>query len=304
VTLLLKLADRWEDDPDTLLYFYSGEHGDLRNPARRPRLGVRWRAAARVARERELLLEPGAVYRTGRIPAAGAVAIAASFQPREGSGRVTLEVRGGSGEKAASPWRPLVGTEPLEPGTTWAEARAVAAVQPVALGQPFETGFRDTWLPTGPPEEQEVRFHFRSPSGAVIERDAEYQGDYVFSVSIEPRELGRWEYSYTHRFEHAYESAPGVFDVVALEIDGVEEALRSLLSDLDAQEVEIGAAHIPTLGPRFWRLERALLGLETPESFASPEGRERFALLTRIREVLGGRPAPEHPPLKPAKRDW
>ena len=68
--------------------------------------------------------------------------------------------------------------------------------------------------------------------------------------------------------------------------------------------MEIGAAHIPTLGPRFWRLERALVGLETPESFASPEGRERFALLTRIREVLGGRPAPEHPPLKPAKRDW
>lgn len=304
VTLLLKLSDRWEDDPDTLLYFYSGEHGDLRNPERRPRLTVRWRAGERASRERELLLEPGAVYRTGRIPIEGADAIAASFEPREGSGQVTLEVRSGVGADTSPVWRPLLGPVVLAPGDTWVELRVLAAVQPVALGRAFETSFRDTWMPSGPPEEQVVRFRFRAPSGTVFERDAAYRGDYTFEASIEPGELGRWEYSYTHEFEHSYESAKGVFDVIALEHEGVALALRSLLEEAEAREVEVGAGNVPILGPRFWRLERALLGLETPESLRSPEGRERYALLTRIRERLGGRPAPERPPLKPAKRDW
>ena len=304
VTLLFKVADRFEDEPDTLLYFYSGEHGDHRNPARRPQLTVRWRAPAVQASERALVLEPGATHRTGRIPVRGARLFAASFSPEPESDRVTLELRSGAEGAGASPWRRLLGPSPIEPGDTWVELRAIAAVEAVALGRSFETSFRDTWLPTGPPEEQIVHFLFRSPTGVVLERDAEYRGDYRFEVSIEPHELGRWEYGFTHHFEHDYESALGVFDVVPLERDGVVQALERLLAEAEAGEVEVGAGNVPRLGPRFWRLERALIGLETPESLASPEGRERFALLTRLHEVLGGRPAPEHPPLKPAKRDW
>jgi hypothetical protein len=58
------------------------------------------------------------------------------------------------------------------------------------------------------------------------------------------------------------------------------------------------------LAPRFWRLERALLSLETPESLASESGRERHALLTRPREVLGGREVPTELPLEPSSRKW
>jgi hypothetical protein len=301
VRLLLKLSDRFEDDPDTLLYFYSGEHGDHRNAVRRPRLQLRWRAGEVASLEREILLEPGAVYRTGPMPVADASRIAASFSPRAGSAGVTLEVREGE----VSPWRPLVGPVAIEPGDGWVELRAIAGLQPVALGRPFETWLRDTWLPTGPPEGQEVTFTFRSPGGESFERRAEYRGDYTFAVGFEPMELGRWEYSFSHEFEHPYESALGVFDVIPLERAGVVAALRALLLKAEAvSATAAGEGGVPDLGPRFWRLERALLSLETPESFRSADGRERFALLTRIREVVGGRPVPESPPLKPAKRDW
>jgi len=309
VRLLFKLGDRAEDEPDTLLYFYSGEHGDIRNPARRPSLRLRWRAGSVASRERDLLLEPGSVYRTGRLPAKNAATVAASFLPREqGAGDesspVTIEVRSGGESGEPSAWLPVLGPVRVDPDAAWVELRVLAAVQPVSLGRPFETSFRDTWLPSGPPETQDVRFTFRSPSGEVVEKRAEYRGDYVFTVSIDPRELGRWEYSFTHEFEHPYESVPGVFDVVALEHAGVVEALRALLSEAEAGEIQVGEGNVPVLGPRFWRLERALLALETPESLASPAGRERFALVTRLREVIGGRPAPERPPLKPAKREW
>ena len=57
-------------------------------------------------------------------------------------------------------------------------------------------------------------------------------------------------------------------------------------------------------GTPFWRLERAALRLETPESFRSQEGRETFALLTEVRQALIGRAVRDRRQMKPIKREF
>lgn len=46
--LLLKLTDRQEDTHGCFLSLYSGEHGDSRNTARRPRLDLEWHGSAEI----------------------------------------------------------------------------------------------------------------------------------------------------------------------------------------------------------------------------------------------------------------
>jgi hypothetical protein len=298
--LLIKLSDDLEDDPDTQIYLYSAEHGDQRNPARRPRLEVDWRSdSARTLLERRLLIESGRRFESGPIPVGEDEWLAASFESERGSGPVTLEVRDGPD----SAWRPILAPLPPNGAREW-ELRALAAENPVALGRPFSTWLRDTWLPSGPPDEQEVGFVFQAPSGARHQRQARHTGDYRFEVEFTPDELGVWRYHFEHSFEEPYRSAAGSFHVLALERSGVVEALEALLARAESAPIELDADQVPVLAPRFWQLERGLLALETPESFATPAGRERRSLLGRLREVLGGRPLPDPIPLRPAPRDW
>jgi len=297
---LLRLSDVDEDAPASLIYLYSAEEGNTGNPARRPRLTLAWRAPAqRIEVDREVLLEPGRFMQLPPLSIRNGDHLAVSFDPAPASDPLTLEWR----VQGDSSWHAVAGPIVSAEDQT-IELRALAALHPVALGKPFETTLRDTWIRTAPPEDQELRFTLVSPSGKKFEDIAVYEGDYRFSFSFLPEELGRWRYRFAHEFEFPYESAEGIFDVVATERTGILAALEALSALLDREGVVLDEQRIPVHAPRFWHLERALLALETPESFVSPEGRTRFAKLTQLREVLGDRPVPAQPPRRPMKRDF
>ena len=303
---LVKLDDYTEDEPYTLLCYYSGNAGLLRNPARRPRLVLEWESPDELARvERELHLEHGRTLELPALEVAGAQLVAASFTPEEGHERPILEVRGGEDDG----WRPA--THPVEVSRSPIRVRLVAARDPLPLGQPFRGEFRDTWLTSAPPEEQRVPWTFVSPRGEHHVLEASYAGDYRWEMEFQPTELGRWLYFYETSFtgppghEHPpHRSADGFFDVVARDREIVHGALRSLLARVREAAPASKREAVAEFGVPFWRLERAALQLETPESFRSEEGRETFGLLTEIRSALTGRKERDRLEPRPLDRDF
>jgi len=300
---LVKLDDYTEDEPYTLLHYFSGNAGNPRNPARRPRLVLEWESPDQLARvEREIHLEHGRTLELPALEAAGAQLVAASFVPERGHERPILEVRGGEDDA----WR--AAAHPVEVSGGPVRIRLVAARDPVPLGQTFRTEFRNTWVRTAPPEEQRVPWTFVSPRGRQHVVEARYAGDYRWEVEFQPTELGRWLYFYETSFidepgfANPYRSAEGFFDVVAGDRETVRSGLRSLLARVrDAAPPSMMEA-VAEFGVPFWRLERAALQLETPESFRAEEGRETFDLLTEVRQVIGGRRVRDRLRARPMKR--
>jgi len=303
---LVKLSDPLEDEPGTLLHLYTVDHGDLRNTGRRPVLRLRWSApGANFHTQRAVHLENGRVYTSERFILDGIRTLAVSFDALGDDGsaaRPTLEVRGGRGD-ATTPWQPAA--HPLDVEWDWAQVRVLAATDPHELGRPFETTLRNTWVRTAPPETQALRFRFESPRGKRFEVPGDYQGDYTWAVTFTPDEIGRWRYGFEEDFlKDRYQSAEAWFDVVLLDRENARAQLRALADRLRADPPADDGAPFPDLGPSFWRLERAALRLETPESLASESGRELLGLLTEVRELLGGRPVPDTLKLSPMKRDF
>jgi hypothetical protein len=299
---LLKLSDALEDTPDTLLFLYSGNHGDLRNPARRPRLRVEWEAAGAVARiDAPVHLENGRRLELGRRAAPGARLVAASFEAEAGHEAPVVEVRGGRGA-GADPWRRA--GPPFAADWDWLELRLTAAREPVVIGRAFQTSLHDTWVLTAPPEQQEVRFTFVSPRGEKHKATARYAGDWTWRIAFTPDELGRWHYHWKQRFlKKAYHSPEGRFDVVAGSREEVAAALRDLLARVRALDPAPTDAELSQLAPVFWKLERAVFQTETPESLASEEGRPLRELLTEIRVALSQRKVPEPEAMEPEPMD-
>ena len=300
---LVKLSDVYEDTPDTFLLLYSGDHGALANPARRPALTLAWEAPGALARlERGLHLEHGRTLLLPRLETPGLGQVAVSFEPDPGHEAPELAVRGGRGGEP-SPWRSAA--HPLEADWGWLQVRVRAARHPVVLGGAFGTQLRDTWVRTAPPEEQEVAWRFTSPQGEEHEVLARYEGDYTWRVAFEPRELGRWRYRWKQRFlGHPYRSAEGVFDVVPGDLDDVEAQLRALLERAREEGAPPEGVEFTALSPVFWKLERALYQLATPEEMASPRGRALYDLLTQVRAALSGRPVPDEAPLEAMDREF
>jgi hypothetical protein len=161
---------------------------------------------------------------------------------------------------------------------------------------------------TAPPEQQEVLFELVAPRGERFVVPAEFRGDYTWTLSFQPDELGRWRYRFGQDFvKKHYESAWGFFDVVLLDRVRARQQLAALADRLRAENAAHGASEdraLSALAPIFWRLERAAMALETPESFAAPEGRELFQRLSEVRELLSDREVPDEPKLTPLKREF
>lgn len=303
--ILVKLSDVLEDEAGALLYLYTVNHGDLRNTARRPTVSLTWTAPyVRYRQDHRIHLEAGRVAELRRITLGDATSLVASFEAAPGSGRPTLQMRGGRGDEVSA-W--ISGEHPLElsgRNWEWAEVRILAARDPLELGTAFRTRLHDTWVRTAPPSEQPVVFEFDAPRGETFEVLGEYRGDYTWHVAFTPDEVGRWRYRFRESFlKHPYESEEGVFDVVVLDRKNARIQLEALAVRLRG----VAEASDRTPSPwtaSFWRLERAALQLETPESFASPSGRELFDLLTEVRRLLSHRRVPDVPEASPMQREW
>jgi hypothetical protein len=288
---LLKLSDYLEDTEGSLFPLYSSNHGDSRNTADRPRLVLEWSAPGSGRElERPVMFEYGRSITLPRISAPGLNAVSATFLPEEGTAVPRVLIRGGSaGER--SDW--MDASVPLIGSWDWIEIRLDAFVNPTPLGEPFRAGLRDTWVPNGTPEDHEVPWVFVSPSGVVHEVSAEYRGDYAWEVEFVPDEVGRWVYRWEQEFVGTrYRSPLGAFDVVVESREAGLAALERLTERIRSSELRPGRRRVEAFGPAFNRLERAILQLETPETFPLHEGShgpERLGdLLDAAREALSG----------------
>jgi hypothetical protein len=291
---LLKLADYQEDTPGTVVAFYSGNHGDSRNPARRPRLELEWESNSEVQSwEQDISLEYGRTYSMKTMQAVGANFVSVSLIGENEGEIPTLEVVGGVNRMAGTL---TTGSQHVMKQWNWVHVTLVAGHDPVILGQPFAAELKDTWVRTGPPEQQLVPWTFISPSGMRKEIQARYEGENRWTVEFQPDELGPWQYTWSQDFvEEPYESAPGHFDLLAGDIDNVERELVHLADDIEGHAVQFDERW-QLFMVQFYRLERRAMQLVTPDEFRSESGRELKNLLNRVRAALH-EPVPDSIPM-------
>ena len=181
----------------------------------------------------------------------------------------------------------------------WVEVRVSQLKNTVVLGSQFENSFRNTWVTTGQPEQQEVIWSFVSPEGYLEKRKSSYQGDYTWKVEYWPKMIGRWHYYWTNNFiNEPYTSEVGVFDVTQGDLQNILKQLEILMFEIEDPNTD---KLLKRLGKktdlyfqRFSRLERAVLYTQTPTSFRSNEGQKIRGLLNQIKMALDPRhPIPE-----------
>ena len=283
---LIKLQDRQEDTPGSLVHLWSASEGDRRSAGRKPRLSVFWRVPEESLLDVDITLEHG---RELTLPVSGGGW--AEFVPGPESDVVELAGLGDAGV-----WKPLkLGR--IEEGVPRLRLRAVR--DPVRLGEPFSTSFRETWIRTAAPEDQIVPWVFVSPTGRERVLRARFDGDYTWSIEFTPDEVGRWAYSWHHDMDrHRYQSAIEYFDVVLDCLDGAVPALKRflalVLAGADSKMEQSG------MMVRFSKLQRHVMRTLGEGGLETEAGVEILGLLTRIREELGGTPVPDEVPLQEA----
>jgi hypothetical protein len=290
---LLKLTDAHEDIPGSLLTVFSGNYGHSRSTARRPRLRLEWTSPSEQRRtDLPIFLEHGRTAALPRAPLADARWISLKFVADSGYAAPTIEVY----DASAGEWAHV--SLPRRVLGDSLDVRVEAAADPVPLGGAFVAGFRDTWVRSAPPEDQIVRWTFRSPTGVQREVKAEYVGEYRWQVRFEPRELGRWYYEWQHTLADSgspLQMAPGTFDVVP---GGRAELLREIArfsACIKQRDSVVVPASEQRLMVQFSKLERAVLAQETPATFRDKSG-SALAALREVRVALGG-PLPDSLPL-------
>ena len=294
---LLKLSDFQEDLPGSVITLRSGNQGDSRNIARRPLLTLSWRSAAELRSvEKPILLEYGRSLDLPRIDTKTAHSMAWTFEAAADSLEPTLELRTGKGDRI---WNWTRMAPAMEPPGDWAELRLLAVRDPLVLGEPFVSRLADTWVITAAPEEQEVVWRFRSPTGVEHQVIAEHEGNFRWFVRFTPDELGPWRYRWSSSFTpRGFTSPWGAFDVVLSGRANGRAQLKRFLEELKTLDLSDDAETQARWMIRFTRLERAVLLHETPESYGSTQGAALRELLNEIRGQLG-ETVPDPIPLLP-----
>jgi len=294
--LLVKLTDVQEDIPGTVIEVFSANQGDTRYTARRPHLELAWEDADEdVTLQDTVALEYGRVLTLRHLPSRPGRWYDASFTSDSGFDVPTIEARGGTAHDTSA-WTRV--STPFQSTWDWLEVRLLAATDPVVLGQPFTSTIEDTWIRTGPPEEQVVPWVFISPSGALDTVIATYSGRDRWSVTFTPEELGRWRYSWTQNFtETPYHGADGAFDIIPGDEANVLAQLDHFARTLRTAD-RSDSTRRNRLMTQFARLERAAMQHLTPTTFRSAAGAALRQKLDRIR-ALWGQPVPDPIPLVP-----
>ncbi|MFQ5729063.1 MAG: hypothetical protein ACE5GN_01715 [Waddliaceae bacterium] len=300
---LLKLSDHLEDTPASRISLYSSNHGDNKNLTRRPHLAIEWESGDEIQKlEKKITLEHGRTYYLPRIDNKEGRKFFISFDSSPEYEPPTIEVRGGDDE-TISDWRQVV--SPFKTEWSWLEFKISAVRSPIVLGNKFKAKSRDTWIESGPPEEQKVPWHFLSPTGISHKIFAKYIGEYEWEVDFQPDELGRWRYYWTHRFTSIpYKSPLGAFDVIIRDPKDVKKQLQRLAEKIESADLKTHYERMKVFEAPFSRLERAALRFETPESFHSKSGDDLRNRLDEVRTLIWKKPIPKFIPPKPFPRDW
>lgn len=298
IRLLLKLSDVQEDVPGTLLTVYGADQGDDRTLDRRPRLVLDWTAPGTVLDSRSIHLEHGRSLNLPTFEAGGGGWRWIDFDPDDGSTAPAIDVLEPSDSTGG--WRGVFA--PFESDHSGVTVRVRALSNPVEWGDAFTARFRDTWIRSGPPEEQRIPWRFTSPTGVEHEVLAVYSGDSTWTASFVPNEVGPWRYEWSHTLAGPkYRSAPGAFDVVVADREQGIAALRTLVE----QAERVGVRQRPVEGRRlmaaFARLERAVLSLATPDTWRSEEFGPLRESLDKAREALWGSAVPRDLPMEPCR---
>jgi hypothetical protein len=297
--LLLKLSDQDEDVRGTAVHLWSGNVGLHGNPLRRPQLILDWVShIPHASVEYPIHLEHGRSAELRPLKAPGTSRYIVSFQPDEGSEWPRIEARSRPDEE----WR-LASAGALA-GRDGLSVRLSATHNAVARGQAFEGSFRDTWVTSAAPEEQEVQFTFVAPSGDVHRTLAQYQGDFTWKVSFPPDELGRWRYWYEHQLDEGFRGADGVFDVLPGDRAAIAQQLRDLAQAIRDRNYQDPRIAVHKFGPEFWALERAALASMTPEEWAGGPGQEMDKLIVSVRNLMDVKEVPAQQRMRPAKLGW
>jgi hypothetical protein len=282
---LIKLSDVDEDRDGSVLTLWSAEHGDDRNPATRPRLRLRWRSRAQTAAlEIDVRLEQGRSLdlSTPEWPAGGILAL--EWTPAGQGVTPEVQVRASAADGEWSRCR-ATGTR-YESGL---ELRLLAARNPVYLGADFRTGLEDTWVTSGPPENQVVEWSFVSPSGMIHRRTSTYTGGYRWDVSVRANEIGSWRYYWTHELSGRPVRGPvGRFDVVADDLGEVHAQMEELVRDIEIEGASTGPAILRSWEQRLMSLERAAVALTPSETWRQDGGQSIRDAVGRVRSALLG----------------
>jgi len=302
---LLKLSDYQEDIPGARIAPYSGSTGDNRNTGKRPSLYVEWQAKNVVAEYLyDIDLEYGRDYTFPRIESPGHYLLAASFTESSNQLPPDIEYRIGKAGHTAN-WKKI--TIPAGVDADWVQFRIRAAHDAVILGNSFDAELSDTWILSAPPEEQHVPWHFISPSGKKYMVSADYKGDFNWSITFVPDELGPWKYYWLNEFSDGYKSDIGTFDVIMGDRENSVKQLKRFkerIATINLNDRNILKIYMH----QFAKLERSAIGFLDPDTFNTEPGWEIRSLLNDIRGILADKPPDElplknNPPFKWQKRN-
>ena len=301
---LIKLADYLEDIPGNLLTFYSANYGiDRQTSLKRPQLVLEWESNQETANfKQELFIEYGRTYRFPKMETQGATVFAASLDSQTGYEQPTIRIRGGSGPDM-SPWQPLF--LPIQATWDWVEVQVLAVTDPISQGNTFVANLRDTWITSAPPDEQQVLWTFISPYGDVHEVMATYVKDYTWQVHFQPKEIGRWRYSWSQQFTSTpYQSDVVQFDVIAGDQANIARQIKMLHHAIQNVNRSAGPKNHKEFQLAFLKLERAVMQQQTPDSFITTEGTRLKEMLNSVRAELMKKKGPPQSRMVAMERKW
>lgn len=299
---MLKLSDYLEDTPNSRFSIYAANYGDDRNTQKRPKLVLKWGSKNEIKHiAEEITLEYGRDYLFPKISIDGANSYHVSFLGKSGLKDPFIQVRGGKIDNV-SVWGNVDGN--IKENWDWIQFKITAVEDnPIVLGNNFKERIRDTWITSGSVESQKVDYFFISPSGKIIKVSANFVGDFEWQIKYQPYEIGRWRYFWQHEFTgDITKSSIGVFDVIGGNKTNLLRQLKLLIKEMRESNLLTHYERMERFEVRFIRLQRAIMGSHSPESFYSMKAQPFKELLDEARSLFWQDSIPKKLPLKAYKR--
>lgn len=285
---LIRLESQTEDTPGIKLQFYSGDYSHEHTKNIRPSIIATW-ALLNVTNEHvHSLILPQGEKLNFSTPIKNTINKQILVDFKSTNCKTPIYIR----ENNGSPWRSLPRNIKLENDD--GNFELISGFNPTALNKHFQATIHDTWITSNPPDQQQVFWHFRSPSGNIQTVKSEYKGDYDWKVNFLFDEPGLWHYWWTAEFtDKPYTSNSTKITVYVESIVDVITMLEKLKHEI----IQAGITDKDTLHFRSTRkfnaLERSLMSMLTPEQYQSPDFKSSRILLNSIRELMSGEPIPE-----------